>query len=116
MVLRNGTRPFLWINGTMHDLGSFGGERGEAQAVNNMNEVVGWSHDDTGQPIRFLYSNGYGMNKLADLIQDPLQAMAYAALDPAANVRINDADEITGNGRDANGNFVAYVLTPIVQP
>ncbi len=60
MYLRNDVRPFLWENGRRHDLGSFGGTRGEALDINERLQVVGYSntHRTTGRPHAFLWESG----------------------------------------------------------
>lgn len=60
MHLRNNVRPFLGESGRLHDLGSFGGTRGEAFDVNERLQVVGYSntHPNLGRPHAFLWESG----------------------------------------------------------
>ena len=54
---------FLWENGKMRDLGTFGGKESEAIAVNDRGQVVGWAETKKGDRHAFFWENG----KLADL-------------------------------------------------
>ncbi len=54
---------FLWENGKMRDLGTFGGKEGEAVAVNDRGQVVGWAETKKGDRHAFFWENG----KMADL-------------------------------------------------
>ncbi|MFC0251621.1 PEP-CTERM sorting domain-containing protein [Massilia consociata] len=49
---------FLYQNGTMHDLGDLGGGDSGANDINDLGQVVGWSHDETGDMVPFLYTGG----------------------------------------------------------
>jgi probable HAF family extracellular repeat protein len=64
--------PFLWSHGVLTDLGTFGGS-GEAHALNDAGEVVGWSYDSQGAAISFLWRNGV-MTNLGTVDGDPCSA------------------------------------------
>lgn len=50
--------PFLYSNGTMTYLGTFGGQYSQPSSVNNNGQVVGYSNMPNGKPRGFIYSNG----------------------------------------------------------
>ena len=76
---------FLWSNGTMTDLGTFGGHFSEGRAINRSGEVVGTA-EKTGKSGEFLGSDGFLWNgkSMIDL----------GAFGPYG---INDSSEIAGN-------------------
>lgn len=51
-------RPFMYDNGTATLLPSLGGTFGQAHAVNNAGQVVGYSYTAQGELLPFLYSGG----------------------------------------------------------
>lgn len=51
-------RAFLYRNGVMSDLGTFGGDSSTAFAVNNGGVVVGWANDVHGGTVAFKYESG----------------------------------------------------------
>lgn len=57
---------FRW-DGTLHDLGTLGGSRSEALAINKSRQVVGWSNTTEGGTSGFLYQPGKGMSDLNSL-------------------------------------------------
>jgi probable HAF family extracellular repeat protein len=59
--------PFLWDNGRMTDLGSFGGDLGYSSWINNRGQVVGYSYLAGDQAFHaFLWSRGV-LNDLGTL-------------------------------------------------
>ncbi len=50
--------PFLWEDGQMINLGTFGGEKGEASAINNRGQVVGTAWPPDGETKPFLWDSG----------------------------------------------------------
>jgi probable HAF family extracellular repeat protein len=51
-------RAFLYENGSMQDIGDLGGGWSEAYALNDNDQIVGDSHDTSGDDHVFLYANG----------------------------------------------------------
>jgi probable HAF family extracellular repeat protein len=100
------TVPYLYST-TQGDvsLGSLGGTNGAASALNNSNQVVGWSQTAGGAQHAFVYSNGT-MQDLNLLIPS------------SANIHLVDAVGIDGSGRivaygtDASGQMDEFLLTP----
>ena len=90
-------------------LGTLGGASTVAGALNNANQVVGWSQTSTGARHAFLYSNG-AMQDLNLLIPT------------SANVHLIDAVGIDGSGRivaygtDSSGQTDEFLLTPLEAP
>ena len=91
--ISDGTRhAFLWTEGTMHDLGSFGGYS-VAEAVNNWGAVVGFSSTSRfGSARAFLYENGF----MADISPEG-SAESFA-------VDINDDGKVIGTGLVPSGD------------
>jgi probable HAF family extracellular repeat protein len=52
------TRPFLWRNGTLTDLGSLGGSGGNALAINDRGQIVGYSQLPSQGSSAFLWEDG----------------------------------------------------------
>ena len=49
--------PFSWLRGVLTDLGTLGGAVGEANAVNDRGDVVGWAQSPTAV-LAFLWKDG----------------------------------------------------------
>jgi probable HAF family extracellular repeat protein len=90
-------------------LGSLGGTNGAAYALNNSNQVVGWSQIASGAQHAFLYSNGT-MQDL-NLLIPPLSGVTLTSA-----VGIDSAGEIVAFGTDASGQSNEYLLTPRESP
>jgi probable HAF family extracellular repeat protein len=54
----NGTRAFIWANGTLQNLGTLGGGDSRAFAINEAGQVVGRSTTASGATRAFLWQNG----------------------------------------------------------
>jgi probable HAF family extracellular repeat protein len=89
--------PFLWENGKMINLGTFGGVEASVGALNNRGQVAGRSDlpgDQTAHP--FLWDRG----KLRDL--------GTLGGDYGDATWLNDAGEVTGGADTAAGKYHAY--------
>jgi probable HAF family extracellular repeat protein len=109
---------YLWtptspngISGTMQDIGTLGGHNSYSYNIGVGGQVVGASEIVTtsDRTHAFLYTSGSGIVDLNTAI-DPLSG--WELLDAAD---INDAGQITGQGL-INGQFHAYLLTPVQIP
>ena len=96
-------------DGGWHSIGTLGGVTSYAAAVNNRDQIVGFSDTDPdrypGLPAEgFLYSNGVmtDINSLVDSTAGWTQLTGYA---------INDRGQITGEGKIGNA-WHAVLLTP----
>ena len=94
----------------MHDLGALGGSWAEGDAINNSDQIVGYS-DTSGSsnPHAFRWTSSTGMVDLNTLI-DPRNGWV---LNFASG--INDAGQICGGGT-IGGQSHAFLLTPIPEP
>jgi probable HAF family extracellular repeat protein len=103
------THAFLY-DGTLHDLGTLGGNSSGAFGINASSQVTGYS-ETTGNAAdhAFLYTSGSGMVDLNSLIDPSLGWQLTIARS------INDAGQITGSGR-IGGQEHAFLLTPIPEP
>lgn len=84
---------FLWVNGVLTDLGTLGGNQSSAEAVNNLDRVVGWSYTSSNDMRAFLWSPNTGMQDLGALGGTWSTARA-----------INDAGQVAGSSADATGD------------
>ncbi len=101
--------PHLLIGGTDVALGSLGGANGAAYALNNSNEVVGWSQIASGAVHAFLYANGT-MQDLNSLIPSSSGIVLTSA------VGIDAAGDIVAYGTDSSGVSHEYLLTSTEAP
>jgi probable HAF family extracellular repeat protein len=91
---------FLYSNGISTDLGSLGGTRTAGLAINDLNQVTGYSYTWGNATQRaFLYSEG----KMIDLgTLGGSDSRAYA---------INNLGEVVGDARGVDGNQHAYLYS-----
>ncbi len=97
-------RAALWSNGTVIDLGTFGGEYSEAHAINEAGQVVGWAWypPPTRLQRAFLWSASTGMIDLATL-----GGSSSTASD------VNDHGAVVGSASTApNGDVHAFLWAP----
>ena len=85
----------------MLDLGTLGGGFSEGWAMNNRQEVVGWSEDANGRTRAFFWRPGHGMQSLGTL--GGTESSAFG---------INDARQVVGSSLTADGNSHAFLWTP----
>jgi probable HAF family extracellular repeat protein len=81
-------------------LGTLGGLSSEAQAINNLGQVVGYSTNVAGQERAFLWTKAGGMRDLGTL--GGTWAKAWD---------INDAGQVVGQTAGADGLFHAFLWT-----
>jgi probable HAF family extracellular repeat protein len=89
---------------SLSNLGSFGGNSTIAEAINNSNDIVGFSTDASGNFSAFL-DTGSGMVNLNSLIPAASGWTLLSAED------INDNGDIVGFG-NFDGNYEGFLLTP----
>ena len=94
---------FLYSGGTMHDIGTFGGDLTWVNGINSSGQIVGWSYTSAGRQDAFVYSNGT-MQDLSNLVVSPAHEYIMDA------TAINDAGQIVGYDDDG----FAFLLTPAV--
>lgn len=102
----NSGAALLWENGVPTDLGSLGGSRAGAIAINNFSQIVGFSATMSGSNHAYIWDNGV-MTDLNDLVAD----IGDLVLTNAIN--INDIGQIITYGNpDGFGDTGMYLLTP----
>jgi len=104
------TNAFIWYGGTMTDIGRLPNRKyAWARAINNHNQVVGWSASQPPNLDAFYWTQNTGLRPLADLLPPKTTWRLYDAWD------INDAGQICGGGtlRHTYGPFDAFLMTPV---
>jgi probable HAF family extracellular repeat protein len=88
---------------------ALGGADGVANALNNSDQVVGWSQTASGAQHAFLYTQGT-MRDL-NLLIPPLSGITLVSA-----VGIDSAGDIVAYGTNASGQMGEYYLTPVEVP
>jgi len=92
LQLLGDTRPFVWNEGFITVLPTFGGRDGEARGVNSMGETVGWAELSGYGHAAFLWQ-GDALQELPGLAIDTPYDKAHA---------VNEAGVIVGESWDAS--------------
>jgi probable HAF family extracellular repeat protein len=95
------TRGFVYSNGVVTDVGTFGGRESNAFEINNSGQVVGWANRADGSTAAFLYSNGVKVD-IGTLLGAGANADARG---------INDLGDIVGYSQTANNSYHAFLYT-----
>jgi probable HAF family extracellular repeat protein len=98
IIRRDLKRPFLMTDGRISDLGTHGGEFGEASGVNNLGHAVGWAWDESRRPLATLWRDG----EIIDL-------GTLAGLTPTSASDINDAGQVVGSSMIDAGHTHAFL-------
>jgi RNA polymerase sigma factor (sigma-70 family) len=104
----NQTHAFVWENGVMTDLGTFGGSKCLASGINDAGQIVGTILTN-GERHAFLLQKG----ELSDLgiidhfakLGDEGDSVYYTS-----RVTINDRSEVAGHLMDGNNNSRSFLL------
>jgi probable HAF family extracellular repeat protein len=117
----------LWQNGTVTDLGTLGGVRSTAAAINDNGQIVGYGTTSTGATDGFLYSNGKmtGLGSFTPAAINDNGVMVGGqyidsggtitnlnTLTPAGSPTIQNATAINNNGQIVANDGHALLLTP----
>lgn len=99
---------FLYDGTTMHELPSLGGQT-EAKAINNLDQVVGYSYVNGVRDA--FYFDGTSMYDLNDLVPAGFPVHLEQA------TQINDAGYIVAQGSTADGGGMrSFLFTPVPEP
>lgn len=93
-------KAILWENGSMNNLGTFGGNRSLALDISNAGQIVGWAEIEEGNARAFLWENG----NMTDLgTPGGPHSFAYA---------VNERGQIMGLAHDGNGEDRSFLWLP----
>lgn len=95
-----GSTAFLWQDGKVTDLGTLGGNRSSATAINERGMVIGWSTVAGGS-----LSNAHAFVWQAGTLQD----LGNLGGQPTRAYGLNASGQIVGYSSDAAGRPVAFV-------
>ena len=100
-------RPILWDSlGVVHQLAlPSGALNGQAMAINDTGDIVGYYYPSVGDRVACLWRNGVPVNINSLVTLPPGYQLAYATA-------INNAGQIIGSARTP-GVFHAFLLTPV---
>ena len=97
-------RAFLYADGAMLDLGTpIAGTSSQANAINNVGQVVGWYSEGTGRA--FIHDDRHGMRDLTSMVDPAAGWYIHAAY------KVNDRQQIVALGCK-DGKYGAVLLNP----
>ena len=97
------SHPVVWIAGQLHDLGTLGGDRGFADAMNEQGDIVGESLTTDGRPHATLWPIEGGILDL----DTPAGPQSFARA-------VNNARQVVGGAVFTPvNNFHAFIWTPM---
>ena len=100
-------RAFVCRSGVLKDLGTLGGVTSSASAVNSAGQIVGYATDANEVANAFLY-DGSNMVNLINFIPPNSGWTNLTSADA-----INDQGQIAGTGFLADGEYHAFLLSPV---
>lgn len=107
------TNLYLWSNGTMTQLPTFGGQSARSTSMNALGQVVGEAQDSSGAFHSFLWDKSHGMTRLDNLAD----GTSFFRISVG---KINDQGQLLGNGFEyqADGGIDVWsvLLTPQAVP
>lgn len=95
---------FIYENGVMRDIDTWGSVYSQAAAINNLGQVVGGALLPDGSEAYFLYSDGEMRDLESLLAPDANWEILYAT-------DINDRGQIIGQGY-FEGEYLSFLMTP----
>ena len=103
----------LWDDGSVIDLGTFGGSQSWAYGLNNLGQVVGWADLPSGIYHAFLWGdlNGNGGGDPGEM-----QDLGTLGGQFSSAYGINDSGVIVGYAQDALGRWEAVRWVPVPEP
>jgi len=90
-------RSYLWDNGTVTDLGDFGGGVNFARDINNQGQIVGYSKNSSGEYRSYLWQDG--------VLQD-IGSLGGTHTEAEA---INELGQIVGRSQTSSGEWHPFI-------
>ena len=87
------SRAGIWTNESLHDLGTLGGPRSDALAINRHGVVVGTAETPWGQQRGFLWHQDTGMVDINAFIDENMTAISATGITDQGDVTIHAIDE-----------------------
>jgi probable HAF family extracellular repeat protein len=107
-VISTAPHAFLYKDNALRDLGTLGGTVSVGLGLNDQGEVIGYSDTTLPNVHHAFYYDGQVLQDLNDLVTDHDFSLLEA-------VAINEKGVILANGKNAEGQNHALLLTPVDQ-